>query len=194
MDEAIRAFLDRYDARVRELALAADRVITGRVPALRRELDTSARLIGYALGPGYAGTICTVLLSKTGIKVGIPRGASLLDPEGLLGGSGTVHRSVTIRAVEDLERAAFLALLDAAVARYRDGVPVSRVEGSLRWPPHTSGQPRRDRRCGAGRSFDKLRMTCVGSAAVGEDRSYGERRFASGPSPTLTPYSGSGSE
>jgi hypothetical protein len=119
MNDEIGALLERYDPAVRELALAADRVITGRVPELRREMDASARLIGYALGPGYAGTICTVLLAKTGIKVGIPHGASLPDPAGLMGGTGKVHRTVAIRAVDDLERDAFLELLDAAVARYK---------------------------------------------------------------------------
>ena len=31
----------------------------------------SPRLIGYGYGPGYKDTICTLLLSQTGVKVGI---------------------------------------------------------------------------------------------------------------------------
>ena len=61
-----------------------------------------------------------MILSKTAIRVGIPRGANLPDPAGLMGGAGKVHRSVAIGAVEDLEREAFLELLDAAVARWRE--------------------------------------------------------------------------
>jgi hypothetical protein len=81
----------------------------------------TARLISYAYGPGYKGTVCTLILSKTGIKLGLIGGATLPDPEGLLAGSGKVHRHVQLSAPEDLRRPGLkqLVLEASAVCRKR---------------------------------------------------------------------------
>jgi len=55
-------------------------------------------VVGYGYGPGYKGPVCTLILSKTGVKLGLPYAAALSDPDGLLEGTGKVHRFVQLRA------------------------------------------------------------------------------------------------
>ena len=52
------------------------------------------------------------------MKIGFSHGATLPDPAGLLGGSGKVHRTYTVRNVEDFSNEAFLDLLDAAASAW----------------------------------------------------------------------------
>jgi hypothetical protein len=48
--------------------------------------------------------VCTLILSKSGVKLGLVGGAALSDPYGLLAGTGKVHRHVQLRAPEDLKQ------------------------------------------------------------------------------------------
>jgi hypothetical protein len=82
-------------------------------------VDGTANLLGYQYGPGYRGLVCTLMLSKTGVKLGIVRGAELPDPKGLLTGSGKVHRHVPLRRVADLEQPGLKPLLKAALQAWR---------------------------------------------------------------------------
>ena len=72
-------------------------------------------MIGYSYGAGYKDLICTIILSKKGIKLGFYRGGELPDPKKLLTGSGKVHRYVEINSEEDIRNPALLALLEHAV-------------------------------------------------------------------------------
>jgi hypothetical protein len=77
--------------------------------------DSKANVIGYSYGAGYKDLICTIILSKKGIKLGFYQGGGLLDPEKLLAGSGKVHRYVEINSEEDIRNPALLELLEHAV-------------------------------------------------------------------------------
>jgi hypothetical protein len=76
-------------------------------------------VIGYGHGSGYADMICTIILSKTGVKLGIVGGADLPDPRGLLDGSGKRHRYVAFAEVADLKKPSVTALLEAAFAAWK---------------------------------------------------------------------------
>jgi hypothetical protein len=41
-------------------------------PGATETPDLQARLLGYSYGPGYKRTVATLILSKTGVKIGIP--------------------------------------------------------------------------------------------------------------------------
>ncbi len=73
-------FLALFPPNVRDVALAARELVVHTVPDATETVDRSARLIGYGYGPGYKDTICTLLMSQTGVKVGIARGSELPDP------------------------------------------------------------------------------------------------------------------
>jgi hypothetical protein len=77
--------------------------------------DSKANVIGYSYGAGYKDLICTIILSKKGIKLGFYKGNELPDPKKLLTGSGKVHRYVEIKSQEDVRNPALSALLEHAV-------------------------------------------------------------------------------
>src|SRR5262249_7816958 len=98
----VAAFLAAYPERVPETAGAARRLLARVLPRIAETLDESAKLIGYNYGPGYKGVVCTLIMSQTGVKLGIMRGSELPDPNRLMKGSGKVHRHVPLRSVADL--------------------------------------------------------------------------------------------
>jgi hypothetical protein len=60
-------------------------------------------------------------MSQKGVKLGINKGAELPDPEGLLEGSGKVHKYVQLRRAADLEQAGLRELLEEAARRRKGG-------------------------------------------------------------------------
>lgn len=77
-------------------------------------------MIGYQRGPGYKGTLFTIILSKKGIKLGVPYGASISDPDSLLAGTGKVHRHVPITSTDQLEDPALHGLIQRAIHAWED--------------------------------------------------------------------------
>jgi hypothetical protein len=112
-------FFDGYPTTVRDLALGLRAIVRSAIPEALETLDRSARVVGYGFGPGYADTICVIIPSKKGVKLGIVRGTELPDPKSLLEGSGKVHRHVAFTKNSDLRKAGFKPLLAAAVAAWR---------------------------------------------------------------------------
>jgi hypothetical protein len=112
--------LGRYPADVRALAIGARKFILESLPKAEETVDASAGVVGYGYGPGYKGLIGTLILSKTGVKLGLAHGASLPDPGGLLEGSGKVHRYVQLRIASDVRRPGVARLLRAARAAWKE--------------------------------------------------------------------------
>ena len=67
----LETFLAPYPPDVREIALATRDFLAEVLPGAAETIDASAKLFGYGYGPGYKGCVCTLLLSKTGVKIGI---------------------------------------------------------------------------------------------------------------------------
>jgi hypothetical protein len=116
--DGVNKFLKAYPAAVQEMTQKLRKIITATIPRLREELDTTDRVIGYGLGPGYSGLICTIILSQKGVKLGIVRGAELTDPRRLLEGAGKVHRYVAFEKNFDVKSKELPALLRAAVSAW----------------------------------------------------------------------------
>jgi hypothetical protein len=115
----IDTFLARYPEQVRETASAARRLLKNTLPDVAETVDESAKLLGYSYGPGYKGLVCTLIMSQTGVKLGIFRGSELPDPKRLLAGTGKVHRHVQLRSVDDAKQPGLTQLLKAALAAWR---------------------------------------------------------------------------
>ena len=115
--------LTSYPASIQSLARSVRTLLLEALPDAQETIDGTAPVIGYGYGPGYKGLICSLLLSQSGVKLGLARGATLPDPEHLLEGSGKVHRFVQLRAAGDLRKASLRQLLEeaAAAARARIG-------------------------------------------------------------------------
>ncbi len=67
----------------------------------------------------HEGNVCTGEVYKKAVKLTFARGASLPDPKGLFNSSleGNTRRAIDIHEGEKIDRAAFKALVRAAVAR-----------------------------------------------------------------------------
>jgi hypothetical protein len=115
----VDVFLGAYPDDVHELADAARKALGKALPGAAEAVDRPAKMLRYSFGPGYKGLVCTLFMSKTGVKLGIFRGAELSDPAGLMQGAGKVHRHVQLRTAADLERPELTRLLAAALAAWR---------------------------------------------------------------------------
>jgi len=116
---AIESLLLPYSEDVQLLVREARETLQEWLPDADESVDESARMLAYSYGPGYKGMVCTLLLSKSGVKLGLVGGAALADPRGLLAGAGRVHRHVQLRTVEDLKRPGLKQLVLGASAACR---------------------------------------------------------------------------
>ena len=110
----LESLIEPYPADVQQLARAARALILKVLPDTEETVDGTAAVVGYGYGTGYKGAVCTLLLSKGGVKIGVVYGAALPDPGHLLSGSGKVHRFVQLQSPTDLRSASLLTLLKAA--------------------------------------------------------------------------------
>lgn len=117
----LAAFLDRYDPAI----AAAGRACRQRLHTLfprSHELvydNYNALAIGYAPTDRASDVVVSFALYPRWVTLFFMKGAALPDPQRLLGGSGRTVRSIRLRAPEDLDRPAILALVAAAKAAAR---------------------------------------------------------------------------
>lgn len=117
--DPVDKFLTDYPAAVQMATQKLRKIIRAAIPELPEELDPTDRVIGYGLGPGYAGLICTIILSQKSVKVGIVRGAELPDPRRILEGTGKVHRYVAFEKNFEIKSKELPPLLRVAVSAWR---------------------------------------------------------------------------
>jgi hypothetical protein len=113
---AIDTLLRSYPEDVQMLVRQARNTLREWLPKASEAVDASARMLAYGYGPGYKGMVCTLILSKSGVKLGLVGGAALADPRGLLAGTGKVHRHIQLRTVPDLQQAGLKQLVLGASA------------------------------------------------------------------------------
>src|SRR4051812_23065931 len=112
--DPLAMLLARYPAGVQDLARAACSLIQITLEDADETVDSAAGVIGYGRGTGYSGLWCTVILSKKGIKIGLPGSASWPNPRGLLEGTGKRHRYVACSTLAELERPGIMELIQHA--------------------------------------------------------------------------------
>ena len=109
----VEQLLEAYPPGVQALAEAARKAVKKWLPRVAEEADASAPVIGYGYGAGYRGMVCTLILSKAGVKLGLVRGGDLEDPLGLLEGKGKVHRYISLSGPSDLRKPGVRELVKA---------------------------------------------------------------------------------
>jgi len=117
-NKAVADLLEPYSPEVQKLALATRAFVLRVIPKAIEMVDTKSKLIGFGFGTGYKDMICSLMPAKTWVTLGIGWGSELPDPEGLLEGSGKVHRHVKLKNESDLKVPALEALLKAGLARW----------------------------------------------------------------------------
>ena len=115
----VEELLKLYPEEVQSLARDARKAVIEWLPAVDEAVDPAARMLAYRMGPGYKGMVCTLILSKSGVKLGIVNGAALPDPHNLLRSAGKVHRHVPLNSAEDLRQPGLKRLVVAAAAACR---------------------------------------------------------------------------
>lgn len=111
--------LAAYPPDVRATARATRAFVLGVLPDAMQQVDAKGPYICYGYGPGYKGIVCTISVSKTGVKLALAGGATLPDPDGLLEGAGKVHRHIAIHEARDLTHPGVKRLLVAAHEGWR---------------------------------------------------------------------------
>jgi Domain of unknown function (DU1801) len=116
----VEDILSRFDEKTATLALKLRNYLFKQLNGIMEIPDNSANIIGYGYGTGYKDLICTILLSKQGVKLGLNRGSELPDPNKLLAGTGKVHRYVEIKTENDINNPALKKLLDETIKRMKE--------------------------------------------------------------------------
>lgn len=116
MTRSFEAAVAPYGPDVQALAFVARRTLTDLLPGATEIVDSAAAVVSYGYGTGYKGMICTLILSKAGVKLGIVNGAKLSDPDNVLEERGKAHKYIPLRTAEDLTRPAVHRLIAEARA------------------------------------------------------------------------------
>jgi hypothetical protein len=111
--------LKPYPDDVQALTNKARQWLLKSLPGAEETVDPSAAVLSYGYGPGYRGMVCTLILSKSGVKIGFVRGAELTDPGDLLEGSGKTHKYVQLRKASDLNGPGLKQLIKTAHAAWQ---------------------------------------------------------------------------
>src|SRR5262245_18704928 len=109
-----------YPADVEALAYGARKLLLEALPDSMEVLDSSRNVVGYCYGPGYKGTVCTLIMSQKGVKIGIVHGALIDDPDGLMVGAGKSHRHVDVRESADLKQKGLKPLLKRQLSAWKE--------------------------------------------------------------------------
>ena len=64
--------LKSYSPEVQAEANNARRLLLKLLPGAEESVDPSAAVLSYGYDPGYRGMVCTLILSKSGVKLGTP--------------------------------------------------------------------------------------------------------------------------
>jgi hypothetical protein len=115
--EAIAAFLDAFPPITRTIAAAARARLLETFPDAIETAE--GRELGYGFDRGYKGLVFTISMKKNGVNLGIVGGASMENPDGLLQGTGKLHRHIEILDVARLEDDRLVRLLVSALDRRR---------------------------------------------------------------------------
>ncbi len=110
---------DKYPATIAALGYATQAFVLSQLPGATEEVDIPANLLGYGYGPGYKNMVCTIIASKTMMKIGLYKGTELPDPAGLLKGTGKVHKYIEIKMEVDLLNPAVAELLAEGLKAYK---------------------------------------------------------------------------
>ena len=125
MTVTIEDILSKYPENVSTLALKLRQFLLNQLKGITEQPDTSANIIGYSFGTGYKEMICTIILSKKGVKLGFYKGTELPDPGKLLTGSGKVHKYVEIKSTQDINTE-LKNLLEEALKMYKKRIANNR--------------------------------------------------------------------
>ena len=120
---AFEDYVSTYSAEVQRIARQVRSIVMSVLPNATETFNPSAKLVGYGFGTGYKDTICAIILSKGGVKLGIARATELPDPEHLLAGAGKVHKHIAFAPDKAADTTAVRAILKSALSAWKSRQP-----------------------------------------------------------------------
>ena len=124
---SIEKTLSKYPEEISDLALAARNLILKELPDITEIPDEKANMLAYGFANTYKDTICTIIISKKGIKIGINKGSELPDPTKILTGTGKVHKYVPISKSSELKNPAIKDLLNEGLKAWKVRSKISKL-------------------------------------------------------------------
>lgn len=115
---AIDKLLSAYSETVFTHAQYLRHIILKNLPGIEEQVDFPAKIIGYSFGKRYMDTVCVLIPSKKGLKLGFNQGVELPDPKSVLKGSGKISRYLEINKAEDINVKILTTLLKEALKLY----------------------------------------------------------------------------
>lgn len=94
-----REFIE-LQPKVLEIAVELQRLILSIFPTA--EVTSDEENVGFGYGSGYKDLVFVISPQSEHVNLGIVKGATLDDPNGLMEGKGKVHRHVKIHLVEQV--------------------------------------------------------------------------------------------
>lgn len=115
----VSAFLANYPENVRLIALRLRGLVRELFPEAVEQIDLPARMIAYGFKPTYKHMICTIMPYAGWVNLGLPRGAELDDPAGLISGTGKHARHVRLTSPERVDQPEVRTLLLASAEQIK---------------------------------------------------------------------------
>ncbi len=119
-DISIQRFLSSYPEEVAKDALRIRNIVLENCSSIKEQIDVPAKMIAYSYGPKYTDMICTIIPSKTGVKLGFYKGNELSDPDGILEGEGKISRYIQFNDKKEIKTSSIKNLLLLAQKAYEE--------------------------------------------------------------------------
>ena len=120
-DREFLRILEGRSSEVRELALAARRLMFEVLPGVVEVVWIAQRNAGYGTGPRKMSEQFAWILPAAGhVALAFPAGVHLDDPAGLLQGTGKSIRNVRLSTLDDVSTPELRRLVERALARLTD--------------------------------------------------------------------------
>lgn len=111
----IKNYLSQFPARIEQISLTLGILIKDTIPNLLERVYPGWRLIGYRQGTEKKSRyFCFVAPHADHVRLGFEYGAFLADPRGVLEGTGSQVRHVSIRTCQEIEKLPLTSLLEEA--------------------------------------------------------------------------------
>lgn len=127
VEQQLAAFLDKYEPRVRAVALRVREAMAARYPgAVQMVYDNyNALVIGFGPSERVSDAVFSFAVYPRWVTFFFLQGATLADPKKLLGGEGKIVRHLRLEDADDLDKPDVKKLMAAAVKQSETPFPKS---------------------------------------------------------------------
>jgi Domain of unknown function (DU1801) len=119
MDDNVRRLLDDFSPEVQHLATSVRARIFELVPDAQEKVMRGYNSLSYGLASGMQEQFASIVLHRERVNLQLHRATELLDPAGLLEGTGKAMRHVKVQTEETAQSKEVGELIESAAALSR---------------------------------------------------------------------------